>query len=215
MLLTTTENIPSTTEHSISILKFWSSPVWIDWNIAKGIVRETPSIFPAKIIGAPNSPGALAKPNNMPPEIPKKLSLKVIVKNILMLLDPSDLAIFSRSLSTDSKAIINDLAISGKETNAQAKIAANFVNTISIPISFNIWPTNPAGLKVIKRKYPKTTGGKTKGSEIIISVTNFNDLYFDLVIMIEDKNDNGILIKVAINAISNVNTRDWVTMIKN
>ncbi|MFL2767659.1 MAG: hypothetical protein ACJ0DE_02665 [Dehalococcoidia bacterium] len=42
--------------------------------------------------------------------------------------------LFSRSLSTDSKAIINDLAISGNETSAQANMAANFVNTISIPI---------------------------------------------------------------------------------
>ena len=151
--------------------------VWIDWNIAKGIVRDTPSILPAKIIVAPNSPNALAKPNSIPPEIPKKLSLRVIVKNILILFDPSDLATFSKSLSTDSKAIINDLAISGNETRAQANIAANLVNTISIPISSNIWPTKPAGLKIINRKYPKTTGGKTKGSEIIISVTNFNDLY--------------------------------------
>ena len=63
-------------------------------------------------------------------------------------------------------------------------------------------------MKIINRKYPKTTGGKTKGSEIIISVTNFNDLCFDLVITTEDTNDSGILIKVAINAISNVKTRD-------
>ena len=44
--------------------------------------------------------------------------------------------------------------------------------------------------------------------EIIISVKNFNDVCFDLVITTEDKNDSGILIKVAINAISNVKTRD-------
>ena len=84
--------------------------------IASAMVRVSPSILPAKVIVAPNSPRQRAKPKTNPLVIPGKANGKVILKKVINGDTPRVREVSSIRGSIISTAVRIDRVTRGKET---------------------------------------------------------------------------------------------------
>ena len=127
------------------------------------MVCVSPGILDTNVIVAPNSPKAFAKPTTAPAKIPGRLNGKVTKTNTFTDDAPKVLAASSSLGSTASKAKRIARTIKGKAITAAANAAPAEVNANCSPRTSSGGPKIPLRPKAISKRYPVTTGGKTKG----------------------------------------------------
>src|SRR5215471_19251229 len=138
--------------------------------MADEMVWVSPGIFETKVIVAPNSPIALAKPSTMPASTPGKARGSVTVKNTRTGAAPSVSAACSSFWSTASIDRRIGRTRSGNAITPQASAAPVQRNAKTIPrCSASQPPIRPRRPKVSRSRYPVTTGGSTSGKWISAS----------------------------------------------
>ena len=129
-----------------------------------------PTIFPATMIVAPNSPIDRINPIKIPPRIPLYARGIVIVSITLILLAPKVLAHDSSFSSIEFIETMIVLTIRGNDVIAAAIAAACHVKIMSIPkVIFKKSDKGDLFPSICSKKKPIATGGIAKGKEIIIS----------------------------------------------
>ena len=137
---------------------------------ARGSVRVSPGMLDTKVIVAPNSPRLLAKARIMPVAMPGAIMGKVIVVKTLvgpaLRVRAANSSLWS-TFSSDSRI---DRTIKGKPITADATAAPSHLkDRVKPKESYSQLPSTPPFPRTIKRRYPITTGGTTKGRWIIPS----------------------------------------------
>lgn len=139
-------------------------------NTAIGRVWVFPAILPAIIRVAPNSPRVREKDRTVPAISPGRLRGSRIFMKMVRLDRPKVRATSITVLSTCSNAPLAVLYINGKATTLPEITVADHLKIIFMPMFFNNCPKGLLFPNSIRRKKPRTVGGRIIGNVKSVSI---------------------------------------------
>jgi len=134
-----------------------------------GSVCVLPSILPANMIVAPNSPSARDQLMTAPAARPALASGTMTQRKTARSLAPSTRAASSMSRSTAAIPARAERTKNGTATKVWARITASVVNGMTIPKTSSASPTRPRRPNTKSSARPATDGGRTIGRSTIVS----------------------------------------------